>query len=288
MVYSEPAYAKLNLSLDILGRRDDGYHDLRMVMQSIDLADTVTAVPCPEPGFHISSTLPYLPKGENNIAAKAAACFFDQAGLSPIGLDIDIQKHIPVCAGMAGGSTDGAAVLRILRRSFVPDMPDSRLEEIGALVGSDVPYCVRGGSALAEGRGELLTDLAPLPPCWFVVCKPPCTVSTPELFGLVKVRHLRYHPRTDELVTALKRGDLDGIAQRLYNVFEDVLPRRYAVVFEIKRRLLDLGAMVSSMTGSGPTVFGIFRDRGTAENGFEALKQQFKTTFLCKAVERAV
>ena len=225
---------------------------------------------------------------EWEIAAKAAARFFEQTNLPPSGLSIDIRKRIPVCAGMAGGSSDGAAVLRVLRRTLRPDMSSKELEEIGSLVGSDVPYCLRGGSVLAEGRGERMTDLPPLPPCWFVVCKPPCAVSTPELFSLVRMKRLRFHPRTAELISALEQGDLEGIAVRLYNVFEDVLPRRYAQVFEIKGRFLELGAMAASMTGSGPTVFGLFRDKPLAVQALEILRPQFPSTFLCELVGRAV
>ena len=288
MVYTEPAFAKLNLTLDILGRRPDGYHDMRMVMQSIDLQDTVTVTPHPGPEIQVSSDLPYLPRGDGNIAAKAAARFFEQTNLPPSGLSIDIRKRIPVCAGMAGGSSDGAAVLRVLRRTLRPDMSSKELEEIGSLVGSDVPYCLRGGSVLAEGRGERMTDLPTLPPCWFVVCKPPCAVSTPELFSLVRMKRLRFHPRTAELISALEQGDLEGIAVRLYNVFEDVLPRRYAQVFEIKGRFLELGAMAASMTGSGPTVFGLFRDKPVADQALEILRPQFPSTFLCELVGRAI
>lgn len=284
MNYTESAYAKLNLALDILGRRPDGYHDMRMVMQSIDLADQVTLSPRSEPGISVSTDLPYLPKGEGNIAAKAAARFFEATGLPFPGFDIDIFKQIPVCAGMAGGSSDGAAVLRILRRLYAPDMTEERLEEIGALVGSDVPYCVRGGTALAEGRGERLTDLPALPPCWLAVCKPPCSISTPELFSLVRLKKLRCHPDTAGMIAALERGDLEGVARRMYNVFEDVLPRRYVQVFEIKSALLGLGAISASMTGSGPTVFGLFRDQEPAEQAADALRGQFGSGVLCRAV----
>ena len=288
MTYTEQAYAKLNLTLDILGKRPDGYHDLRMVMQSIDLQDTVSLSLRREPGMQVSADLSFLPQDESNLAAKAARRFFDETGLPCPGLAIDIRKRIPVCAGMAGGSSDGAAVLRLLRRIFSKDLAEERLEEIGALVGSDVPYCVRGGTALAEGRGEVLTDLPPLPPCYFVVCKPPCAVSTPELFGLVRTKRLRCHPDTAGMLQALEQRDLQAVAHRLYNVFEDVLPRRYAQVFEIKSELLELGAMASSMTGSGPTVFGLFRDRERALQAAEALRRQYSATFFAESVGRAV
>ena len=285
MNYTESAYAKLNLALDILGRRPDGYHDMRMVMQSIDLADHVTLSPRSEPGISVSTDLPYLPKGDGNIAAKAAARFFEATGLPFPGFDIDIFKQIPVCAGMAGGSSDGAAVLRILRRLYAPDMTEERLEEIGALVGSDVPYCVRGGTVLAEGRGERLSALPPLPPCWLVVCKPACSVSTPELFAQVRVKKLRCHPDIPGMTAALEQGDLEGVARRLYNVFEDVLPRRYSQVFEVKSALLELGAMAASMTGSGPSVFGIFREEAPAARAVEALLPLGVSAFLCRTAQ---
>ncbi len=183
---------------------------------------------------------------------------------------------------MAGGSSDGAAVLRVLRRAYAPQLPDSRLEEIGALVGSDVPYCIRGGTVLAEGRGEKMTSLPGLPPCWFVVCKPACSISTPELFAQVRVRKLRCHPDTAGLLAALEHGDLEGAARRMYNVFEDVLPRRYAQVFEIKSLLLELGAMTASMTGSGPAEFGLFRGSAGAETAAGALSGQYPAVFLCQ------
>ena len=186
---------------------------------------------------------------------------------------------------MAGGSSDGAAVLRILRRLYAPDMTEERLEEIGALVGSDVPYCVRGGAVLAEGRGERLSALPPLPPCWLVVCKPACSVSTPELFAQVRVKKLRCHPDIPGMTAALEQGDLEGVARRLYNVFEDVLPRRYSQVFEVKSALLELGAMAASMTGSGPSVFGIFREEAPAARAVEALLSLDVSAFLCRTAQ---
>lgn len=280
----EHAYAKLNLALDILGKRADGYHNLRMVMQSIDLADKLTIKAHPGPDISVASDLSYLPKGDGNIAAKAAYRFFSETCLPAPGLHIDIKKHIPVCAGMAGGSSDGAAVLRFLRRTYTPEMPDAALEKIGAMVGSDVPYCVRGGTALAEGRGEQLTTLPPLPPCWFVVCKPVCSISTPELFSQVKVKKLHCHPDISGMVCALEQGDLEGIARRLYNVFEDVLPRKYHQVFEIKSLLLELGAMATSMTGSGPSVFGLFHDQDQAAMAAAVMKRHYASVFVCKPV----
>lgn len=285
MICTEPACAKLNLALDILGKRPDGYHEMRMVMQSIDLADHVTVSTCPGKEIVVTTDLPYLPKGDGNIAAKAALWFFSSVGMEPEGLAIDIQKNVPVCAGMAGGSSDGAAVLRVLRRLYMPDMTEEQLEEIGALVGSDVPYCVRGGTVLAEGRGERLSALPPLPPCWLVVCKPACSISTPELFAQVRVKKLRCHPDIPGMTAALEQGDLEGVARRLYNVFEDVLPRRYSQVFEVKSSLLELGAMAASMTGSGPSVFGIFREEDPAARAVDALLPLGVSAFLCRTAQ---
>lgn len=288
MTYTEPAWAKLNLTLDILGKRPDGYHEMRMVMQSIDLRDTVTLREETAPGIRVASSCRFLPCDETNIAAKAILRFFEATGLPCPGFSVRLDKEIPVCAGMAGGSSDGAAVLRLLRREYCPALPQEALEAIAARVGSDVPYCVRGGTALAEGRGECLTDLPPLPNCFLVVCKPPFPISTPELFAQVRTRRLRCHPDTAGMLAALAAGDLAGVAHRLYNVFEDVLPRKYTQVFEIKRALLDCGAMAASMSGSGPTVFGLFGNKAAAESAREALLPAFPQTFLCRPVGKSV
>ena len=288
MTYTEPAWAKLNLTLDILGKRPDGYHEMRMVMQSIDLRDTVTLREETAPGIRVASSCRFLPCDETNIAAKAILRFFEATGLPCPGFSVRLDKEIPVCAGMAGGSSDGAAVLRLLRREYCPALPQEALEAIAARVGSDVPYCVRGGTALAEGRGERLTDLPPLPNCFLVVCKPPFPISTPELFAQVRTRRLRCHPDTAGMLAALAAGDLAGVARRLYNVFEDVLPRKYTQVFEIKRALLDCGAMAASMSGSGPTVFGLFGNKAAAESAREALLPAFPQTFLCRPVGKSV
>ena len=288
MTHTQQAYAKLNLTLDILGKRSDGYHEMNMVMQSIDLSDTVSVSEQDNSDLTLSCSVPYLPCDESNIAAKAVRRFFEAQGTPCPGLAIHIDKHIPTCAGMAGGSSDGAAVLRVLRQMYAPDMPQERLEEIGALVGSDGPYCVRSSTALAQGRGEILTDLPALPDCYFVVCKPSFPISTPELFAQVRIKKLRCHPDTRGMLRALEEQDLEAVARRVYNVFEDILPRKYERVFEIKRKLLDLGAMTASMTGSGPTVFGIFHDENRAKEAAQVLKCEFTATYCCKNIRTPV
>lgn len=284
MIYTEPAYAKLNLTLDILGKRPDGYHDLRMVMTSVDLQDRITVSVGGSEGINLSSNLHFLPKNESNLAIKAVNSFVRATGIDVCSMDIDIQKTIPVCAGMAGGSSDGAAMLRIMRKHFAPDMPIRELCTIGEQVGSDVPYCVLGGTALVEGRGERLTPVSPLPECYFVICKPPFPISTPELFAQVRVKRLRCHPDTAGMVRALEQKDLEGVAHRLYNAFEEVLPRKYAAVFELKDQLLENGAMAASMTGSGSTVYGVFHDRQRALDAADAMKQFCSATFYSQPV----
>lgn len=279
------AFAKLNLTLDILGRREDGYHDLRMVMQSITLADTLTLEENQGEGLRVSANLRFLPTGEKNLAAAAALRFWEALGREPENLDIRIEKRIPVCAGMAGGSSDAAAVLRALNQRAGDPFSPKELARLGERVGSDVPYCVLGGTALAEGRGEVLTPLAPLPRCWVVACKPDFPISTPELFAQADRVKLRRRPDTAGLVAALEAGDLGGVARRMYNVFEDVLPARlYTRVAEIKNDLIQCGALGANMSGSGPTAFGLFDRLEAAQEARACLAQRYRDTFLCETV----
>ena len=279
------AFAKLNLTLDILGKREDGYHDLRMVMQSITLADTLTLEENQGEGLRVSANLRFLPTGEKNLAAAAALRFWEALGREPEDLDIRIEKRIPVCAGMAGGSSDAAAVLRALNQRVGEPFSPTELARLGERVGSDVPYCVLGGTALAEGRGEVLTPLPPLPRCWVVACKPDFPISTPELFAQADRVKLRRRPDTAGLVAALEAGDLGGVARRMYNVFEDVLPARlYTRVAEIKNDLIQCGALGANMSGSGPTAFGLFDRLDAAQEARACLAQRYRDTFLCETV----
>ena len=279
------AFAKLNLTLDILGKREDGYHDLRMVMQSITLADTLTLEENQGEGLRVSANLRFLPTGEKNLAAAAALRFWEALGREPENLDIRIEKRIPVCAGMAGGSSDAAAVLRALNQRAGEPFSPKELARLGERGGSDVPYCVLGGTALAEGRGEVLTPLPPLPRCWVVACKPDFPISTPELFAQADRVKLRRRPDTAGLVAALEAGDLGGVARRMYNVFEDVLPARlYTRVAEIKNILIQCGALGANMSGSGPTAFGLFDRLEAAQEARACLAQRYRDTFLCETV----
>lgn len=279
------APAKLNLTLDVLGRRADGYHDLKMVMQSITLADQLTLRPGRAPGIQVSSSFHFLPTGEKNLAGKAAVCFYQALGRPARDLDISITKHVPVCAGMAGGSSDAAAVLRALNRLEGDPFSPEELAHVGEAVGSDVPYCVLGCTALAQGRGEVLTPLSPLPHCWVVACKPDFPVSTPELFARIDSCRIRRRPDADGLMAALEQGDLMEVARRMYNVFEDVLPeRQLARVADIKNTLIQQGALGANMSGTGPTAFGLFSSQNQAQAAYDVLKQRYQEVFLAETV----
>lgn len=278
------APAKLNLALDILGRRPDGYHEMRMVMQSVSLCDTVTLEETAA-GFALHTDGSFFPAGNKSMEQRAAEAFFAAAGMPAPGMEVTLVKRIPAYAGMGGGSADVAALLRLLRARHCPDMTDSQLERIGLTIGSDVPFCLRGGTALAEGRGEVLTELLPLPPCWFVICKPDFDIPTPSLFARVGTQALGQRPDIDGMGAALSAGDLDGVADRLGNVFEAVLPKDCGEVFAIKRRLLELGALNAAMSGSGPTVFGIFRERAAAQEAARALGTAYSRVFTAEPVK---
>ena len=279
------APAKLNLTLDVLGRREDGYHDLKMVMQSITLADRLTLRPGRAPGIQVSSSFHFLPTGEKNLAGKAAVCFYQALGRPARDLDISITKHVPVCAGMAGGSSDAAAVLRALNRLEGDPFSPEELAHVGEAVGSDVPYCVLGCTALAQGRGEVLTPLSPLPHCWVVACKPDFPVSTPELFARIDSCRIRRRPDADGLMAALEQGDMMEVARRMYNVFEDVLPeRQLARVADIKNTLIQQGALGANMSGTGPTAFGLFSSQSQAQAAYDVLKQRYQEVFLAETV----
>ena len=280
----EKAWAKINLTLDVLGKRPDGYHELCMVMESVDLADVLRFSHSGQ-GIQVKTNLAFLPSGPTNLAAKAALCFAQATGLTVEPLTIEIEKRIPVCAGTAGGSSDAAAVLRYLNRATGAGLSGEALQRLGEQVGSDVPYCVTGGTALAQGRGEALTPLPSLPRCALVLCKPPFSISTPALFTEIDRHKLRRRPDTAGVRRALEEGDLAGVARRLYNVFEDVLSSRQArTVREIKNRLITGGALGANLSGTGPTVFGIFDDEALARETCQALQETYPDTFLCHNV----
>lgn len=279
------APAKLNLTLDVLGKRGDGYHDMRMVMQSVSLTDTITLTTQPGEGIALSTNLGFLPVDGRNLAASAALRLKEATGADWGHLVIHVEKRIPVCAGTAGGSSDAAAVLRGLNELLGLGLSLEELAKVGEKVGSDVPYCVFGGTALAEGRGEIVTPLKSLPPCWVVLSKPGFPISTPELFAKLDEKKLRCHPDTAGMKAALEAGDLSAVSRRLFNVFEEVLPpNRRDRVEELKQEMLHHGALGACMTGTGPTVFGLFDREETARGACETLKTICRETFLAKSL----
>ena len=278
---SERAWAKLNLSLDVTGRREDGYHEMVMLMQTVSLSDEIRLRLRDDGKVCASSNLRFIPGDERNLAVRAALRFLERVDESGQGLQIDLRKEIPVGAGMAGGSADAAAVLRAMNRLYGCPLDRAQLEELAQQVGSDVAFCVAGGTALARGRGERLTDLRPMPDCCFVLCKPGFSISTPELFRKLDSAPVRIHPDTAGLLNAVETGDLRALCRRMYNVFEEIDDRRLRAVTEIKGRLLDHRALGAIMTGTGSAVFGVFEEESDARAACEALRSEYK--FCCTA-----
>ena len=271
----EKAYAKLNISLDVGKRREDGFHEMTMVMQSISLADAVTVTLNDTGRVRARTSLPFIPGDERNLAVKAALCYLEAIGRQGQGAWIEIQKAVPVGAGMGGGSSDAAAVLRAMNALFDHALSTPELEKLSCAVGSDVAFCVAGGTALATGRGEKLEALPALPDCAFVVCKPEFSISTPELFRKLDQMPLRRHPDTAGLLSAIREGQLGQVCRRMYNVFEDVDDRRMRTVADIKSRLLDAGALGAVMTGTGSAVFGVFAPGQALEGVCAPLRREY-------------
>lgn len=265
------AMAKINLGLDVVGKRPDGYHELRMVMQMISLFDKVNIEKTPEAGIQVKTNLPFLPVNENNIVYKAAKMMMEEFQIRE-GVKISLEKHIPVAAGMAGGSSDGAAVLYGMNRLFNLRLSKKELMTRGVKLGADVPYCLLRTTALSEGIGEILTTLKPMPDCAIVVAKPSINVSTKSVFGKLKLDEIQQHPDIDAIVRAVDEGDLGGIAGHMGNVLETVTIRDYPVIGEIKDTMKSMGALGALMSGSGPTVFGIFDDEAAAKETWAVLK----------------
>ena len=267
------ALAKINLGLDVLGRRENGYHDVRMVMQTIYLYDDVILEKTKEPGIHLETNLPYLPVDENNIAYKAARILMDEFDIQT-GMNIRLRKFIPVSAGMAGGSTNAAAVLFGMNRMFDLQLSGQQLKDRGVKLGADVPYCIMRGTVLAEGIGEILTPLSPMPKCYVLIAKPGISVSTKTVYEKFDALTEVPHPDIDGLIQGLDVGDLQRVAASMGNVLEGVTIGEYPVIEEIKNVMKQEGALNAMMSGSGPTVFGIFADRRTAKKACYAIREK--------------
>ena len=267
------ARAKINLGLDVVRKREYGYHEVRMIMQMINLYDKITLRKKTEPGITVTANLSYLPVNEDNLVYRAAKLLMDEFQVDG-GLEIELQKYIPVAAGMAGGSTDAAAVMVGVNRIFQLGLNKKQLMERGVKIGADVPFCIMRGTALAEGIGEELTPLPAMPHCSLVIAKPKIHVSTKFVYGNLKVRELTEHPDIDGQVQALRENNLEQLVARMGNVLETVTIPAYPVIDEIKHTMMKYGAMGAMMSGSGPTVFGIFEKEDKAQEVCRLLKKE--------------
>lgn len=267
------AYGKINLGLDVVRRLENGYHQVRMIMQSVELADTVTMRRLSEERIVLKTDKPGLPCDERNLAYKAASLMKEQFSL-PGGVEIMLEKRIPVAAGMAGGSADCAAVLKGMNELFGLGASFEELQKIGVKLGADVPYCLMGGCALSEGIGEVLTALPKPPACILLLVKPNISVSTKYVYENLRLDELRHHPDIDGILQDIETGDLEKLCGKLENVLESVTGKEYPVIGKIEEAMKEEGALQALMSGSGPTVFGIFREREDAERAMERVRKE--------------
>ncbi len=278
------AMAKVNLGLDVLRRRENGYHDVKMVMQTVNLYDTLTITERDDTQIVITTNVGELPLSEDNLIYKAAKLLLEAAG-KECGVSIHLDKQIPIAAGMAGGSTDAAATLLGVNFLYEFGFGKEKLAEIGVRIGADVPYCIYGGTYLSEGIGEVLTKLPDAPECYVVIAKPGIGVSTKYVYENLHIETVSEHPDVDGMIEAIKMGSLDGVTAKMANVLETVTVKRYPEIARMKECLEENGAEKALMSGSGPTVFGIFKEEKTAKTALDKLndtglvKQGFVTTF---------
>lgn len=271
MELSYKAYAKVNLGLDVLRRREDGYHEVKMIMQMVNLYDTITIEETSSDlGIVITADADFVPTNEDNLIYKAAKLLLDEFKIAS-GVKIDLKKRIPVAAGMAGGSTDAAATLIGVNELFNLGLSVNDLMIRGVKIGADVPYCVMGGTALSEGIGEILTPVKGMPQCHILIAKPPINVSTKFVYENLHANELTWHPDIDGLVESIKVSDIKGITSKMENVLETVTVKEYPIIEEIKTFMKENGALNSIMSGSGPTVFGIFEELTVAKEAYEKL-----------------
>ena len=272
------SYAKINITLDVLNKRSDGNHDVDMIMQTVSLYDLIIIDKIDE-GIEITTNLKFLPVNENNIAYKAARDFFNYTGLSG-GCKIMIYKNIPVAAGLAGGSGNAAAVLCALNRLYNANLSIDELKEIGVKLGADVPYCITGGTALATGIGDIIAPLLSLPKCNILMVKPPISVSTGIIYNEIDTTEIINRPDTNAMIDAISKKDINGVACHLSNVMGTVTENMHPIIRGIKNKMMKNGALGAVMSGSGPTVFGIFPDYETAKKSHDSFYYQFREVFI--------
>lgn len=276
------AYAKINLSLDVLYKRDDGYHELEMIMQQISLKDIITLREIPE-GIKITCDNPEVPLNSSNLVHKAYKAICNKYNIHK-GAWIDINKNIPIAGGLAGGSTDAAAVLKGLNKLWNLRLGDRELMRVGEEIGSDVPFCIIGGTVIAEGRGEKLTQLKSFKDKWLLIANPDVKVSTGYVYNNLNLSKINNHPNTKEIVECINNDDIAGVSKKMVNVLESVTTREYPIINEIKKSMLKHGALGSMMSGSGSTVFGIFRNQSEAIKCKDALKNSIEHLIVAKTM----
>ena len=276
------AYAKINIALDVIGKRDDGYHLLKMIMQTVDLYDVLELEKC-DSGINLTCNKHYVPTDEKNLAYKAAKLFMETYSIKS-GVNINIVKNIPVSAGMAGGSTDAAAVIKIMNKMFNINANDKELEALALKIGADVPYCINGGTALCEGIGEKLTRLKPFKDKIVVLVKPPFGVSTKEVYKSFDLSKVIFHPKTDEIINAMSNDDLHFVANNMKNLLENVTLKKHKVISTIKNDMNELGAISSMMSGSGPTVFAFFDDMLKAQRCYDEMCKKYRDVFITRTI----
>lgn len=269
------ARAKINLTLDVTGIRSDGYHELKMIMQTVELYDRVFIKKTDKPGIKIKSNLKWLPCDSRNLAYKAANLMMSRYGIDD-GVFIELRKSIPVAAGLAGGSADCAAVLYGMNILFGLGVSRSEMSKAALELGSDVPYCLMRGTALAEGRGEILTKLPPCPNAWVVLAKPPMSLSTAAVYKAIDAVEIGEHPDCDGMIEDIKNSDIYGVSKKLSNVLEAASIPMCPMIADIKKDMLDLGALNSLMSGSGPTVYGLFDNKDTAKGAADKIKKKYR------------
>lgn len=277
----EKAPAKINLLLDVLRKREDGYHEVEMIMTMVDLADRLEMEELPRDTIIISSQVGYIPLDEKNLAFQAARLIKERYDVKQ-GVYIHLDKKIPVAAGLAGGSSDAAAALRGLNRLWKLQIPEDELCRLGAELGSDVPFCVTGGTAIARGRGEVLEHIVNPPQCWVVLAKPPINVSTADVYGKFRANELKEHPSISNMVDALERGSFNDICDGLGNVLENVTLDVYPEVMQLKESMIRLGADGVLMSGSGPTVFGLVSKEAKLPRIYNGLRGFCKEVYVVR------
>lgn len=276
------AYGKINISLDIVGKRDDGYHLLKMIMQNVDIYDELEFEKI-DNGIEILSENKIIPLNKNNLIYKAAELFintFDVKG----GIKVKIAKNIPIAAGMAGGSADAAATLKAMRDLYKKEIDDKTLMELGVKIGADVPYCILGGTALCEGIGEIITPLKSFKNHILVIVKPNFGISTKAVYKAIDIKKIYNHPKTEELISGMEKDDLNFVSKNMKNLLENVTVRKNPIINEIKGEMIENGALGSMMTGSGPTVFGFFEDMQKAQKCYDKLKTKYKECYITRTI----